>query len=256
MEHTLDELLAAAKQIVTEAGAEARRTLQQSKVRRQKAHGDLVTDGDLLVEERVGSFLRARFPGHGFDSEERVPEDPQAEYVWILDPIDGTKYYAKDVPLYSVSLGLRRRGELILGVVFMPEMDRLYCAANGMGATLNGRRIRCSREDQLQRASVCAEIPSADSPRDEQQEALRRMSVLVERSYRVRVIGVASVGLCFCAAGGFDAYVNLGSYWKDCDNAAGQVIVREAGGQFVLVGQHIVAGPQALCATVREALGL
>lgn len=256
MKETLENFMEMARQCVVEAGRGAKRMIRQSHVLRLKELGDLVTDGDLFVEEQVISFLRARFPGHGFVSEERPPENPEAEYVWILDPIDGTKYYAKDVPLYGVSLGLRRGGELILGVVFLPEMDRLYCAASGLGATLNDRPIHCSGEEKLSRASICLEIPSGMAPEEERREALGRTAVLVERTCRVRVIGVGSMGLCFCAAGGFDAYVNLGSSWKDCDNAAGAVIIREAGGEFILVGRQIVAGPKLLCSQIREAIGL
>jgi fructose-1,6-bisphosphatase/inositol monophosphatase family enzyme len=83
------------------------------------------------------------------------------------------------------------------------------------------------------------------------------MYVLIEHAHRVRIIGVGSLGLCFCAEGGFDAYVNLGSTWKHHDIAAGEIIVREAGGEFYYVGKQgkqIVSGPAALCNEIREAL--
>lgn len=264
MEHTTDDFLAAARQIVVEAGAETRRTLHHSRVLRQKAYGDLVTDGDLLVEERVISFLRERFPGHGFESEEREPENPQAEHVWVLDPIDGTKYYARGVPLYSVSLALKHRGELVMGVVYWPGPDRLYSAAQGAGATLTQgsgatferRPIRCSNQDRLEEASICLEIPSRHSSREDRQQAMQRMAALIESAYRVRILGVASVGLCLTADAGFDAYLNLGAVWKECDNAAGQVIVREAGGEFTIDGTQIVAGPASLCRKIWETIGI
>jgi myo-inositol-1(or 4)-monophosphatase len=252
----MSEILTIAEQIVRDAGRKARDMLHHAHVLRHKAYGDFVTDGDAAVEEDVISALRKHFPDHGFDSEERDKENAGAEYVWILDPIDGTKYYAKDVPLYSVSLALRRRDQLVLGIVYMPEMDRMYSAEKGRGATLNGQPIHCSSETQLQNAHLCLEIPSRDVPEADRGLAFDRLASLVQNAYRVRVLGVASVGLCFCAAGGFDAYANLGSIWKRCDNAAGELILREAGGEFALVGRHIVAGPAPLCRQIRDVTGL
>jgi myo-inositol-1(or 4)-monophosphatase len=252
----MSDFLTIAEQAVRNAGQKAREMLHHAQFVRQKDFGDFVTEGDVAVEEDVISTLRKHFPGHGFDSEERDKENPDAEYVWILDPIDGTKYYAKDVPLYSVSLAQLRRGELQLGIVYMPEMDRMYAAEKGRGATLNGKPIRVSGESELRKAHICAEIPSRDVPEQEQRTAFDRMASLVRNAYRVRVLGVASLGLCFCAAGGFDAYVNLGSIWKRCDNAAGEVILREAGGEFALVGPHVVAGPGPLCRQIRDVTGI
>jgi myo-inositol-1(or 4)-monophosphatase len=252
----MTDFLTIAEQAVRDAGQKAMQMLHHAHVLRQKAFGDFVTDGDVTVEEDVISSLLTHFPDHGFDSEERDKENAGAEYVWILDPIDGTKYYAKDVPLYAVSLALRRREEIVLGIVYMPEMDRMYTAEKGRGATLNGQPIHCSSEPQLASAHLCVEIPSRDVPEADRGLAFDRLASLVQNAYRVRVLGVASVGLCFCAAGGFDAYANLGSIWKRCDNAAGELILREAGGEFALLGRHVVAGPAPLCRQIREVTGL
>ncbi|MHC4477256.1 MAG: inositol monophosphatase family protein [Planctomycetota bacterium] len=260
MDRETDKLLLAAQKVVREAGLVARENLSRS--HRAKAYGEIVTEGDTHVEKHVISFLQGLFPDHGFDSEERGRVNADAEYVWVLDPIDGTRYYAKDVPLYSVSLALEQRKEggkeLVLGIVYSPEFERMYCASTGRGATLNGKTIRCSGEDDLEKAQICLEIPNRDCPGEQLAWALEKMSVLIEHAFRVRIIGVGALGLCFCASGGFDAYVNLG-WWKDCDIAAGQVIVREAGGEFFFLGKEgrqIVAGPAALCSKIRDVLGI
>ena len=250
----MHELLAAAEQVVRDAGSKAKSMIHGAQVRRRKPFGDIVTDGDLLVEESVIGALGGLFPDHGFDSEECGPQHADREYVWVLDPIDGSKYYARDVPLYSVSLALKRRGIPVLGVVYCPEMDRMYCAAEGHGATLNGRAIHCSAVDRLEDASIYVELPSGAASADELQSAMQTMSELVERTYRVRAMGVGSLGLAFCAAGGFDTYVNLGSAWKECDVVAGRVLVQEAGGDWCQTDRRIVAGPATLCRRVRELL--
>lgn len=246
-----------ARKIILSAGKMVKNLPLGSRDPIPKEHGQFFTQGDLDVEEYVSKKLKEQFPDHGFDSEEMGEKNSKAEYVWILDPIDGTSYYAKDVPFYSVSLALERNKQLVLGIIYSPELDRMYCASTGRGATLNGRGIRCSGEKHLNKASICLEIPSKDSPREELRWALEKMSVLIEHAHRVRIIGVGSLGLCFCAEGGFDAYVNLGSMWKHHDIAAGEIIVREAGGEFYYVGKQgkkIVSGPAALCNEIQEAL--
>ncbi|MCK4626921.1 MAG: inositol monophosphatase [Phycisphaerae bacterium] len=250
----MNEFLTIAERVVREAGLKAKQMISSSRICKHKPYGDIVTEADLFVEEYVISSLKKVFPGHGFDSEERGQENVEAEYVWILDPIDGTKHYVRNVPLYSVSLALERHKEPVLGVVYSPESDRMYCASTGGGATLNGGKIHCSKPESLKKALICLEIPSRFSTRDEQRWAIEKMSVLVEHVYRVRIIGVGSLGLCLCAAGGFDAYVNLGNTWKYCDIAAGQVIVREAGGEISHIGGQIVAGPATLCNKIRAIL--
>jgi len=254
----MSEFLDIAKQVVREAGTLALQC-QPREVYRYKANREIVTWGDVQVEEYVISALRRRFPDHGFDSEERGTEGAEAEYVWILDPIDGTRYYVGGIPLYAVSLALRHRQELILGIVYGPELGQTYVALSGHGATMNDRRITCSSKSRIEEISVCLEIPSRDSPPEQLPWAMEKMVTLVRHTRRVRILGVGSLGLCFCAAGGFDVYVNLGSATKLCDVAAGHVMVEEAGGQFLSLGEGnspIIAGPESLCSQIRELLGL
>jgi myo-inositol-1(or 4)-monophosphatase len=247
-----------ATRIVRAAGAIAQGFLPAPRLLAPKANGEPVTEGDRKVDEFVISSLRREFPDHGFDSEERGEENLPATHVWILDPIDGTKYYARNLPLYSISLALQREGRLVLGVVYAPGFDRLYCAHHGRGARCNGRTIKCSGENRLEQASVCLEIPSGDAPDDQLHWAMEKMALLVRKTCRVRILGVGALGLCFCASGGFDAYVNLGSRLKSYDTAAGQVILEEAGGRFLALGERnkVVAGPETLCGQLRELLGL
>ena len=256
MKSDTDELLKAAEQIVRDAGAKARQMIHRAGVLEHKEHGDIVTDGDLCVEEHVISSLKKLFPDHGFISEERGTERADAEYVWTLDPIDGTKYYARDVPLWAISLALSRGGKPQLGIVFSPELDRLYSALTGNGATLNSRPIHCSVVKHLEQASICLEIPNRDSTADERKWALAKMSELVERAFRVRIIGVSSLGLCFCAAAGFDAFVSLSSPWHEWDVAAGRLILRESGGDYRTHGRRIIAGPATLCDQIQALLGV
>jgi myo-inositol-1(or 4)-monophosphatase len=232
-----------------------------------------VTEGDERVEEFVIRSLQKQFPDHGFDSEERGKENVEAEYVWTLDPIDGTRYYADGVPLWAVSLALARGGEPVLAVVYSPKLRQMYSAVSGQGAALNGRKIECAARKELSQRSVCLEIPGRGAPPEELRWAMDKMRVLVENTYRTRILGVGSLSLCFCAAGGFDAYVNLGSALKRYDIAAGRVILEAAGGKYrkYVPGRmeeggeslpdserdnHIVAGRADLCDEICKLLGV
>ncbi len=254
----MDCFLKTAEEIIRKAGLLAKEMQPKLHILKRKEHGDIVTEGDLSVQTHVMSSLKKAFPDHGFISEELgEPENPDAEYIWILDPIDGTKYYIRNVPLYTISLALRRRGETILGLVYSPDLDRMYCARKDNGATENGRIIRCSTVPRLAEASICLEIPSRDSGEAALEQATENMFKLVRQAYRVRILGVSALGLCLCAAGGFDAYVNLGSPSKDYDVAAGEIILREAGGEVCEdrgEGSKLIAGPRTLCEQIKNLL--
>ena len=176
------------------------------------------------------------------------------QFVWILDPIDGSKYYARGVPLYSISLALAHRGRLLLGVVYIPNTDQMFRAAIGRGSTLNGHRVRCSSPQRLEDCAICLEIPSRHSPVEQWERAQVVMGKLVSHVQRVRILGVASIGLCYCAMGGFDAYINIGESRKYCDTAAGRVILEGSGGVFIESEGGIIAGAPEIARKIGDLL--
>lgn len=256
----MDDLLEKTIQIIITAGDIAKNFPLNSRKLKEKEPGQFYTDADIEVERKISVELLKQFPDYGIESEERVQKNLGADYVWFLDPIDGTNYYAKDVPFYSVSLALRHQGKFVLGIAYFPDLNRLYYASLGEGAFLDNRNtsnIECSKETALEKVSVCLEIVNRKSSTVEQQRSMEKIALLIEKTYRVRIIGVGSLGLCLCASGGFDAYVNLGSMWKNHDIAAGQVIVSEAGGEFLQIGGEggqIIAGRKVLCGKIRDVL--
>ena len=175
----MNSLITSVEKVVREAGLIAKQIPHNSRTLRHKKSGEPVTSGDIHVEEYVISSLKKLLPDSGFNSEERGQVNIDAEYIWILDPIDGTKYYAKDLPLYSVSLALEQNKRPLIGVVYCPEFNRMYFASTGGGATINDKPIHCSDEDNWGKASICLEIPSRDSSRAELKWALEKMAVLI-----------------------------------------------------------------------------
>ena len=109
------------KKIVIKAGIVAKKKLNKVKITHYKEKDDLVTETDLLVEDIIFRYISKTFPEHGFNSEEKGKYQTNADYIWVLDPIDGTKYYAKGLPLYSISLALEYKGNLIQGIVYIQK---------------------------------------------------------------------------------------------------------------------------------------
>ena len=134
------------KNIVLKAGNRARKKIDAIKITHTKEKDDIVTETDLLVEKLIFNYIAKHFPDHGFDSEEMGNHAKGSDCIWVLDPIDGTKYYTKGLPLYSISLALEYKNNLIQGIVYIPGTGQLFCAGNGTrhGAFLNNKRIFCN----------------------------------------------------------------------------------------------------------------
>ncbi|MHB8968867.1 MAG: inositol monophosphatase family protein [Pirellulaceae bacterium] len=202
----------------------------------QKAPKDLVTEADFASQELARRLLLTAFPDHRFLGEESDEEpgrtgvpssDQQSEYCWIVDPLDGTLNYVRQLPNYSVSVALRRGSEILVGTVYDPLLDECYSAAAGKGAFLNGVPIHASGCQLLEHALVAASLPT-DVPRNSPE--VSRFIEVMHSSQAVRRLGSAALSLCYVASGRLDAY------WATCvkvwDVAAGQLIVREAGGSL------------------------
>ncbi|MGD9724244.1 MAG: inositol monophosphatase [Pirellulales bacterium] len=193
---------------------------------REKGPSDLVTQADLASQEAIRGLLLVEYPRHAFVSEEgdRVLQ-AEAEYCWIVDPLDGTTNYVHQVPHYAVSVALLHRGTPIVGAVFDPVHDECFTCAKGEGAWLNGRAIRTSQVSRLADALVTASF--AASVRAGSVEIDQFIAALLH-CQAVRRTGSAALNMCYLAAGRVDAFWALSTHaW---DVAAGALLVEEAGG--------------------------
>jgi myo-inositol-1(or 4)-monophosphatase len=236
------------------AGEIAREGFRHSTVLSTTPRAEVTTNIDLKVDDTIVTFLAEEFPDHGVISEESGEKNPHAESVWIVDPIDGTRHFARGIPLYGISVALRTKGELRVGVVYFPENDELFTAVKGHGAHRNGEPISCSPETDLDKAIICLEIPSRHDTEEALDRALARTKKLILSCLRVRIVGIASWGLCHCASGAYDGYVNLGSPPKLWDVAAGEIIITEAGGRISYADGVGVAGRPYLYDRIAEVL--
>jgi histidinol-phosphatase len=241
-----------------QAAAEVIRALYQRNLAvTTKADQSPVTEADVRAEEAIHAVLRARFPGHGFYGEETGRHNPDAESVWLVDPIDGTKSFVRECPFFSTQIALLRAGELVLGVSSAPAYAEFAWAERGEGAYLNGNRIRVSHTAQLAQTIISTGNLKtlARSP-----TGWRRLGALIGQVSRIRGYG-DFVHYHLLARGALDVVIE--SDVNILDIAALTVIVREAGGIFTdLDGGAVGLGTTSVLATngvlqarIHEALG-
>lgn len=192
-----------------------------------KGPGDFVTNADLRAEKILREELTRVRPSYGLlmeESGETKGTDPA--HRWIVDPLDGTTNFMHAIPLFAVSVGLERDGEIVAGVVFNPIMNELFVAEKGSGAFLNDRRIRVAQRRDFSQCVITCGIPHHG--RGNHPTFLKELGPVMADSAGIRRTGAASIDLCWVAAGRFDGYFERGlSPW---DVAAGMLIVAEAGG--------------------------
>ena len=194
-----------------------------------KGRINLVTEADLASERHITQLIGSHFPSHRILAEEGGASGHPGEdnYVWIIDPLDGTTNYSHGFPCYAVSIGIERLGKAVAGVIYDPTRDELFAAERGAGATLNGNKIRVSAVDHLERALVVSGFPY--DVRERMEEYLPAWREFLKHTQGVRRLGAAAIDMCCVASGRMDGFWENGlNPW---DTAAGWVIIEEAGGR-------------------------
>jgi myo-inositol-1(or 4)-monophosphatase len=193
---------------------------------RSKRANDFVTQVDQAAEQAIIDTVRKAYPEHGFLAEESGASGEKAEYVWIIDPLDGTTNFIHGFPQYCVSIGVQHRGSLAHAVVYDSNRNELFTASKGGGAFLNDRRIRVSQQTKLADALVGTGFPFKELERLELYS--RQLQTMMRSCAGVRRAGAAALDLAYVACGRLDAFWELGlSPW---DMAAGALLITEAGG--------------------------
>jgi myo-inositol-1(or 4)-monophosphatase len=187
---------------------------------------DVVTEADKASEAVIVAMLTKAFPDHGILAEEGGGNHAESEYVWLVDPLDGTTNFAHGHPQFSVSIALQHAGSIVVGVVYDVMRDELFTAARGAGARLNGRPIRVSCTPALTYSLLATGFPY-DRQTDPQNN-LDQFGDLLLRAQGVLHGGSAALDLAAVAAGRLDGYWEF--KLKPWDLAAGVMLVAEAGG--------------------------
>ena len=194
----------------------------------QKQVNDFVTEVDQAAEVAIIETLLAAYPGHGIWAEEsgRTHGAQDSDYVWIIDPLDGTTNFIHGLPVYCVSIALAVKGKVEQAVIYDPTRNDLFTATRGRGAFLNDRRLRVSKRVRLQECLISTGFPFRQG--DDFNTYLRMMGDVMQRTAGLRRPGAAALDLAYVAAGFTDGFFETGL--QPWDVAAGSLLVTEAGG--------------------------
>jgi myo-inositol-1(or 4)-monophosphatase len=214
---------------------------------RSKAPADLVTTADVAAERRIAEVIRSVFPDHAILGEEENSGDLSAEYLWVVDPLDGTTNFAHGIPHFAVSIACLHRGRAIVGVVWNPIRGDWYQATRGGGAFHNGRRMQVGRQSQLSEVLIATGFYY---DRGAMMEATLAAigDVFRQNIHGIRRFGTASLDLAQVAGGQFGGFFEyMLSPW---DYAAGGLLVEEAGGRIsTCQGSSLPLSKSSLLAT-------
>src|SRR6187549_2293093 len=192
-----------------------------------KGPANFVTKADKRAEELLYADLTKSRPGYGFIGEEGgTREGADKSHTWIVDPLDGTTNFLHGIPQFAISIGLRREGTLIAGVIYNPANEELYTAERGKGAFLNDQRLRVAGRRKLNECVIGCGLPHLG--RGDLELSRLELTEMQERVAGLRRFGAASLDFAFVAAGRLDGYWERNL--QPWDIAAGIVLIKEAGG--------------------------
>lgn len=237
--------------------------LERVNVRAKNAN-DFVSEVDELAEQEIVKQLRRAYPEHAILGEESGRQGPEnADYLWVIDPLDGTTNFIRGIPHYGISIACIHQGRLEHAVVVDPVRREEFTASRGRGAQLNGHRIRVSRLPGLDGALLGTGIPFKGHQDSHLPAYTQSLSELAGQCAGIRRAGAASLDLAYVAAGRLDGFWELGlSIW---DMAAGALLIREAGGlvsdldgseNFLETGNIVCGNPKCFKAILQATRGL
>ncbi|MBI64747.1 MAG: inositol monophosphatase [Candidatus Marinimicrobia bacterium] len=197
-----------------------------SSLKTKSTNIDLLTKADLKSEEHIINQIQNEFPKHSILSEEKGNLLTDNEYLWIIDPLDGTTNFAHNLPIFSVSIGLVKKGtKTICGVVYNPAANKCFYAEKNKGAFLNGKNINHTSSNTLTDSLIVTGFPYLHDLRYD--VSFEIFKDFYDRTRGVRRLGAASLDLCFVAMGRFDGYYEY--ELKPWDICAGSLIASESG---------------------------
>lgn len=187
---------------------------------------NLVTETDKASEKLITDSIKKKYPSHGILAEEGSEANRNAEYLWVVDPLDGTTNFAHGLPIFAVSIGVQKNGETIAGVVYDVMRDVIYSAEKGNGSFENGRKIFVSKNENLGHSVLVTGFPY--NIKENPDKASERFVAFLKQARAIRRLGSAAIDFCYVANGVFDGFWEVSLHpWDIC---AGKLIVEEAGG--------------------------
>jgi len=222
-----------------------------------KARNDFVTEVDKMAEQEIIAILKKSYPDHGILAEESGLQGDASEYQWVIDPLDGTTNFVRGFPQFAVSIAFKHKGKLDQAVVYDPVRQELFTASKGSGAQLNNRKLRVTKQKDLEGALLGTGFPFRQQ--EYLESYMQMFKALFPDTSGIRRAGAASLDLAYVAAGRLDGFWEFGlSEW---DMAAGVLLIKEAGGistnfrgndSYLETGNIIAGTPKIHHAILRE----
>ncbi len=226
-----------AQQTAIKAGKYLADNQHRVTVVKNKVLEDFVTNVDFETQKLVLTEIKKAFPDHGIIAEENNIKTIQ-EYTWIVDPLDGTKYYSKGITEYSTLIALFKNQQPYLGVVYSPSEKSIYQGLVGEGATFNNSPISISKQNNLKKSTIYATLPNISMSSNQFKQTQKGIQKLFSNSYRVRYLASVSLAISWVAHGAFEAFVNIPGDENIWDVAAGFSILASAGGKITDLSGH------------------
>ncbi|MBL7156943.1 MAG: inositol monophosphatase [Candidatus Omnitrophica bacterium] len=221
------------------AGTYIRKNIGKIKNVRYKGEINIVTDIDKKAEDIVVGIIKRSFPKHNILAEEKKYAKTKHDFTWIIDPLDGTTNFLHGFPVFSVSIALADKGEVVTGVVYDPTRDEIFHSELKGGAFLNRKRICVSRTRDLGKSLVATGF--AYDVRSARKKNIKNFINFLKASQAVRRAGSAALDLCYVACGRFDGFWEF--YLHTWDTAAGLLLIKEAGGRV----SRLNGSPYSFC---------
>jgi myo-inositol-1(or 4)-monophosphatase len=239
----MNQYLECAIRAARAAGALVRENFgRQHKVNVEEAH-DLKLELDVRSQALITNLLLEQFPSHSIIGEEGSAENVSTDFEWVIDPIDGTVNYFYGIPHFCISIALRKKGEIIVGVIYDPMRDELWHAELGGKAYLNNAPIEVSQHSDISQSVVSVGMSKTLA---ELEVGISIFQDLLVRARKCRLMGSAALDLAYVATGRFDAYVERSVNWWDI--AAGVLLVNCAGGRLAIAPSVVHAGKLSVIA--------
>lgn len=231
------------------AGEQLEKDFEKGVKIERKGRRELVSEADRKAEEAIREVMESEYPDHSILGEELGEKKEDNDFKWIIDPLDGSTNFLMKNPFFNTSVALAKGNEIIVGVVYNPLNKELFTAEKGKGAYLNGEPIQVSDTSEVENSLLTYCHGRSDSSID---QIVSIFHLLKKGSIDVRRIGAGALELCYVASGRVDAFID--NDIKIWDEAAGSLIVKEAGGkvtdfeglEFDAESNSIIAAPPKL----------
>lgn len=227
-------------QISAEAGEYLRNHFYTFKNVIEHDRGGVVTNVELALTNILVKRISSVYPDHTIVVAGTTPAVAPSGFTWLIDPLDGSSHFSRNIPIYTVNIALIYDGEILMGTVNQPQTHQLFFAERGHGAYLNGIAARVSDQNTLAKAFVFVELPEEKfsdqlAGRETFEARMALFREIVRQAGQTEALRIGAFGQCLVAAGAFDAYIDLSGTSESLSQAASQLIVREAGGEITAI---------------------